>query len=66
MEVWKELTKYWYSAQRNEYKYHTDFSLDEGETIEVIVNGKKLIDEIVPKGELHKIHFEMAEEIYKV
>ena len=65
MKIWKPLSKYWYSKERNEYKYHTDFALEEGESIEIKVNGKRLIKDETPKGKIFKIHFEMAVETFK-
>ena len=64
MEIWKPLVKYRYTEERNELKYHTDFSLKEGEIIEVKINGEKIIRIKIPKNEIHKFHFEMAEEIF--
>lgn len=64
MKFWKPLSKYRYTDDRNEYKYHTDFALKEGETIEVIINGKRLLKDEVPKGEEWKYHFEMAVESF--
>ena len=34
MIIWKPLTKYRYSEQRNEVKYHTDLALEEGDRLE--------------------------------
>lgn len=65
MEIWKPLVKYRYSDERNEFKYHTDFALREDEIIEISINGKMLIKEKMPKGEIHKFHFEMAEEVFE-
>jgi len=64
MKVWKPLTKFYYSNERNEYKYHTDFSLGAGEEIEVIVNGETILLSGVPKGMVKKYHFEMAVESF--
>jgi len=33
MRIWKPLCKFRYSDERDEYKYHTDFALEEGEEI---------------------------------
>ena len=65
MKIWKPLSKYYYSKERNEVKYHADFALKEGEIIKVIINGKTFIKEKMPKGEIHKFHFEMADETFK-
>lgn len=65
MRIWKPLTKFWYSNERNEFKYHTDFSLKEGESIETIINDKRLLIEMPHEGEIYKIHYEMAIEIFK-
>jgi len=62
VQYWKPLSKYRYTEDRNEFKYHTDFSLDEGEMIEVMINGKTLIKEKTPKNKVYKYHFEMAVE----
>jgi len=64
MKVWKPLTKFYYSDERNEYKYHTDFSLGAGEEIEIKINGHLLLKNRVPKGEELKYHFEMAVESF--
>ena len=64
MKIWKPLTKFRYSDERNEVKYHTDFSLEAGDSMVVIVNGERLIQEIIPKGEERKYHFEMAVESF--
>jgi len=65
MKIWKPLSKYRYSDERNEYKYHTDFALEEGERILVTVNGNILIDDYVIQGEEKKYHLEMAVESFK-
>lgn len=65
MKVWKPLSKYRYTDDRNEIKYHTDFSLEPGETIEVLINGKPLIREKMPDGRIYKFHFEMAVEAFE-
>jgi len=64
MKIWKPLTKFCCSDERNEYKYHIDFSLEEGEEIEVVINGYILLTDRVPKGEERKYHFEMAVESF--
>jgi len=64
MKIWKPLTKFRYSDERNEYKYHTDFSLETEEEIVVYVDGKVLLREIVSPGEERKYHFEMAVESF--
>jgi len=65
LKVWKPLSKFRYSEERNEYKYHTDFALEEAEDIVIFINGKKLLREIVPKGKERKYHFEMAVESFE-
>ena len=65
MKIWKPLVKYRYSDERNESKYHTDFALEEDEIIEISINGKTLIKEKIPKGEIHKYHLEMADEVFE-
>ena len=65
MKFWKPLSKFRYSDERDEFKYHADFALTEGEIIEVIINGKPLLKDKVPKGEEWKYHFEMAVESFK-
>lgn len=62
MRVWKPLTKFRYSEERDEYKYHTDFALEKGESILVLINGQVLLRDAVTKGEEKKYHFEMAVE----
>ena len=64
MKIWKPLTKFRYSDERDEYKYHTDFSLETAEVIEVLINGKSLLTEIIPADEERKYHFEMAVESF--
>jgi len=64
MKIWKPLTKYYYSDQRNEYKYHTDFSLEEGEEIAVIINGETILENTVPRGIEQKYHLEIAVESF--
>jgi len=65
LKIWKPLSKYYYSDERNEYKYHTDFSLEDLEEIVVFINGKELLREVVPRGWERKYHFEMAVESFK-
>lgn len=65
MKIWKPLSKFRYSEERNEFKYHTDFSLKKSENIELKINGKTIIKEKPPKGKIYKIHFEMAIEIFE-
>ena len=62
MKIWKPLSKYRYTEDRDEVKYHTDFLLEEGEEIEVIIAGKTIIKEKTPQGKDWKFHFEMAVE----
>lgn len=63
MFIFKRLVKYWYSDQRNEHKYHTDFELKEGESIKKDYPELMKIFEIkTPKGKVWKFHFEMAVE----
>ena len=64
MEIWKPLSKFRYSDERDEFKYHTDFSLDPGESMEFSIDGVPWIVEKVPEGKVYKIHFEMAVEIF--
>jgi len=64
MKIWKPLTKFRYSDERDEYKYHTDFSLEAGEEIEISINGYILLTDRVPKGVERKYHFEMAVESF--
>ena len=64
MKVWKPLSKFRYSEERDEYKYHTDFALEETEDIVIFINGKELLREIVPTGKERKDHFEMAVESF--
>ena len=63
MKIWKPLSKFRYSDERDEYKYHTDFSLSEGETIVIYINGKLLLEDKVSEGE-KKYHLEMAVESF--
>jgi len=63
MKIWKPIIKFRYTEDRNEWKYHTDFSLEEGECIEE--NYKELMQvfkEKTPLGKRWKFHFEMAVE----
>ena len=67
MKFWKPLSKFRYSDERDEFKYHTDFSLDPGESMEFFLSNNynhPLIREKVPEGKVYKIHFEMAVEIF--
>jgi len=64
MKFWKPLSKFRYSDERNEFKYHTDFSIDPGESMEFSIDGVPWIREKVPPGKVYKIHFEMAVEIF--
>lgn len=64
MRFWKKLTKFRYSKDRDEYKYHTDFSLEKGEEIEITINGETLLKEKVPVKE-RKYHLELAVESFK-
>lgn len=65
MKIWKPLSKYYYSDERSEYKYHTDFALEDLEEIEVLINGKSLLKDRVSKGKIKKYHFEMAVENFE-
>jgi len=65
MKIWKPLTKFYYSDQRNEYKYHTDFSLEVGEEIVITINGKRLLKDYVLYGQEKKYHLEMAVESFE-
>ena len=60
MKIWKPLTKFRYTKDRNEWKYHTDFAVEENETIEKFRELMKIFKEKCPKGKIWKIHFEMA------
>jgi len=66
MFIFKRLVKYWYSDQRKEHKYHTDFELKEGESIKENYPKLMKVFEIktpkLPKGKVWKFHFEMAVE----
>jgi len=64
MKIWKPLIKFRYTDDRDEYKYHTDFSLEEFEQIEILINGKLLLIDRVPKGTEKKYHLEMAVESF--
>ena len=62
MKIWKPLTKYSYSKERNEVKYHTDFGLVEGEKVGDYKELMDIFKEVVPQRKVWKIHFEMAVE----
>lgn len=62
MKIWKPLSKFRYTDERDEYKYHTDFALEEGERILIMINGKTLIDDYVLPNRVKKYHLEMAVE----
>ena len=64
MIYWKPLSKYRYTKDRDEVKYHTDFLLEPGEEIEVKLAGKTIIKEKTPQGKEWKFHFEMACEAF--
>ena len=62
MKIWKPLTKFRYTEDRNEWKYHTDFAVEEGERIENFKELMPIFKEKCPKNKIWKIHFEMAVE----
>lgn len=53
MKFWKPCEWWW---DDREWKFHSDFQLDVGETLEIKVNGKLLLKRQVPKGEIWKVH----------
>ena len=61
-DIWKPVVKYYYSRQRKEHKYHTDFRLKEGQSIEDFDELMKVLKKKTPKGKTYQIHFEMAVE----
>ncbi len=61
MKFWKPLTKYRYSKERNEVKYHTDFMLDKEEGFELRF-ADFMFKEKVPKDKVWKCHLELAVE----
>jgi len=63
-DIWKGLTKYRYSKQRNEIKFHTDFKIREGDKIKSNTELMKIFEKRVPKGKEWKIHFDMAVETF--
>ena len=62
MIIWKPLTKYRYSEQRNEVKYHTDLALEEGEKLEDYKEFMEVLKVKTPNGKVRKIHLEIADE----
>ncbi len=60
--MWKPLQRY--SKQRQEWAYHCDLSLEEGEAFRIKVCGKEM-KEICPKGQEFKIHLEICIEPFK-
>jgi len=67
MKIWKPITKY--SKFRDEFAYHTDFSLSAGETLSFFAggNGESVrIYEECPTGHVWKIHLEIAIEPFLV
>lgn len=62
MRIWKPLTRYHYSSERNEWKYHTDFAVEEGESMSKFKELMKIFKEKCPKHKIWKIHFEVAVE----
>ena len=62
MKIWKPLTKY--KKFREEFAYHTDLRLDEGECFVIDFNGYG-VKECVPKNKIWKIHCEIAVEPFE-
>jgi len=62
MIIWKPLTKYRYSEQRNEVKYHIDLALEEGEKLEDCKELMEVLKVETPNGKIRKIHLEIADE----
>lgn len=60
MEIWKPLTKY--HKHREEWAYHCDFALEEGEEFRLILPDGRKIVEVCPKGKVYKFHFEVCVE----
>ena len=66
MIIWKPLSKYRYSTDRNELKFHTDFKLEEGEKMEDYKELMEVNKEVCPHGKVWKFHWEMAREEFDV
>lgn len=64
MKVWKPLTKY--KKQREEWAYHCDFTLEEGERFELKLPDGTGIKEVCPEGMIYKFHFEICVEPFKI
>jgi len=62
MIIWKPLTKYRYSEQRNEVKYHTDLALEEGDRLEDCKELMEVLKVKTPNGKVRKIHLEICDE----
>ena len=60
MKIWKPLTKFRYTKDRNEWKFHTDFAVESGEKIEEFRELMEIFKEKCPKGKEWRIHFEIA------
>ena len=64
MKIWKPLTKFYYSDERNEFKYHIDLMLEKEDTIALVINGKTVTMDTPPKGKVYKIHHGMSIETF--
>ena len=60
MRTWKPLTKF--HKHREEWAYHCDFALEEGETLELKLPDGSGIKEVCPKGKVYKVHLEICVE----
>jgi hypothetical protein len=62
MIIWKPLVKF--HKQRKEWAWHTDFALEEGEALSLVI-GSNVAGEMIPldqcpKGKQLKIHMEIC------
>ncbi len=62
MRIWKPLVRFMKYKDRGETGWHTDFALEPGEKLEIIIAGKKHLLETCPAGEELKVHLDIAVE----
>ena len=60
MKPWKPLEKF--KKQRKEWAWHTDFALEEGESLKLIIARCPHLLEVCPKGQELKVHVEICVE----
>ena len=60
MKTWKPLTKF--KKHRDEWAWHADFALEEGESLTLIMGEDLETLETCPKGKELKVHIEICVE----